>query len=106
MTDGQIVIGWFGTGQVVGARGGDRQAAVDCGISAKEYGPFEINWGHASSPALHGDLAIFPCYHESGSYLLALDKRTGAVRWKRDRQPERALLQHPARRVSRAAAPR
>jgi outer membrane protein assembly factor BamB len=86
VTDGQIVIGWFGTGQVV---------ALDA-VSGKplwtkhlgrEYGPFEINWGHASSPALHGDVAIFPCYHESGSYLLALDKRSGAVRWKRDRQP-------------------
>ncbi len=52
-----------------------------------DYGPFEINWGHASSPALAGDLVIFPCYHESTSYLVALDTKTGAVRWKRDRQP-------------------
>jgi outer membrane protein assembly factor BamB len=84
VSDGQLVIGWYGTGQVV---------AVDAATGkqlwtrhlGKQYGPFEINWGHASSPALHGDLALFPCYHESGSYLLALDKRTGAVRWKRDR---------------------
>ena len=85
VTDGQIVIGWFGTGQVAAADAttGKPLWAKHLG---KEFGPFEINWGHASSPALHGDLAIFPCYHESGAYLLALDKRTGAVRWKRDRQ--------------------
>ena len=86
VTDGQTVIAWFGTGQVIGL-----EAATGKQLwlrhLAKDYGPFEINWGHASSPAMHGDLAIFPCYHESGSYLLALDKRTGAVRWKRDRNP-------------------
>jgi outer membrane protein assembly factor BamB len=86
VTDGQLVIGWFGTGQVVAvdAATGKRLWAKHLG---KEFGSFEINWGHASSPVLHGDLAIFPCYHESGAYLLALDKRTGAVKWKRDREP-------------------
>jgi outer membrane protein assembly factor BamB len=86
VTDGRIVIAWFGTGQVIAldAASGKQLWTRHLG---KEYGPFEINWGHASSAALHEDLAIFPCYHESGSYLLALDKRTGALRWKRDRQP-------------------
>ena len=86
VSDGQIVIGWFGTGQVVALDAASGKALWTKHLG-KEYGAFEINWGHASSPALHGDLAIFPCYHESGAYLLALDKRTGAVRWKRDRQP-------------------
>jgi outer membrane protein assembly factor BamB len=84
VTDGQVVIAWFGTGQVV---------AVDAATGkplwskhlGKEYGPFQINWGHASSPVLHDDLAIFLSYHESASYLLALDKKTGAMKWKRDR---------------------
>lgn len=86
VTDGQIVIGWFGTGQVMAleATSGKPMWSKHLG---KEYGAFEINWGHASSAALFGDLAIFPCYHETGSYLVALDKRTGAVRWKRDRDP-------------------
>ena len=86
VTDGQTVIGWFGTGQVVAldAASGKPLWMKHLG---KDYGVFEINWGHASSPVLHGDLAIFPCYHETGAYLVALDKRTGAVRWKRDRQP-------------------
>jgi outer membrane protein assembly factor BamB len=84
VTDGQVVIGWFGTGQVVALDAASGRALWSKHLG-QEYGPFQINWGHASSPALHGDLAIFPCYHESGSYLLALDRRTGAVRWKRDR---------------------
>lgn len=85
VTDGRVVIAWFGTGQV---------AALDAATGkplwnkhlGREYSPFEINWGHSSSPILHDDLAIFLCYHESASYLLALDKTTGAVRWKRDRE--------------------
>jgi outer membrane protein assembly factor BamB len=88
VTDGSLVIAWYGTGQVVAVDAGDGKELWRKHL-AKEYGPFEINWGHSSSPAVHGDLVIFPCYHETGSYLLALDKRTGAVRWKRDR-PEAA----------------
>jgi outer membrane protein assembly factor BamB len=86
VTDGQIVIGWFGTGQVVALDAGSGKPLWSKHLG-KEYGAFEINWGHASSATLHGDLAIFPCYHETGSYLVALDKRTGVVRWKRDREP-------------------
>jgi outer membrane protein assembly factor BamB len=86
ITDGSSVIAWFGTGQVVALDAANGKQLWTRHL-AKQYGPFEINWGHASSPVLHGDLAIFPCYHEPASYLVALDKKTGAVRWKRDRQP-------------------
>jgi outer membrane protein assembly factor BamB len=82
VTDGERVYTWFATGQV---------AAVD--LTGKlvwkkhlgaEYGPFEINWGHGSSPVVYKDQLILLCYHEPKSYLLALDTRTGAVRWKAD----------------------
>jgi outer membrane protein assembly factor BamB len=86
VTDGSVIVAWFGTGQVVALDAASGRALWNKHLG-KEYGPFEINWGHASSPALHGDVVIFPCYHESGSYLLALETKTGAVRWKRDRQP-------------------
>lgn len=84
-TDGERVYAWFATGQL---------AAVD--MSGKlvwkkhlgaEYGPFEINWGHGSSPTIYKDHVILLCYHERASYLLALDARTGAVRWKADAAP-------------------
>jgi outer membrane protein assembly factor BamB len=83
VTDGQRVYAWFGTGQVVaidvnGKLAWQRQLA-------KEYGPFDIQWGHASSPALYKDALILVCYQPSGAYLLSLDARTGKTKWKHDR---------------------
>lgn len=82
VTDGERVYAWFATGQV---------AAIDAAGKlawkknlGAEYGPFEINWGHGSSPVVHNGQLILLCYHEKASYLLALDARTGAVRWKHD----------------------
>jgi outer membrane protein assembly factor BamB len=84
VTDGERVYAWFGTGQIV---------ALD--MSGKivwerhlgtEYGPFEIGWGHSSSPILYGDTVILLCYHTRTSYLLGLDARTGQVRWKSERE--------------------
>ena len=43
-----------------------------------EYGAFQINWGHGSSPAVHDGVLLLLSYHERTSYLLALDARTGA----------------------------
>jgi outer membrane protein assembly factor BamB len=84
-TDGERVYAWFATGQL---------AAVDLSGTlvwkkhlGAEYGPFEINWGHGSSPTVYKDQIILLCYHERASYLLALDSRTGAVRWKADAAP-------------------
>jgi outer membrane protein assembly factor BamB len=82
VTDGERVYAWFATGQIV---------ALD--LAGKlvwkkhlgaEYGPFEINWGHGSSPVVYKDRVILLCYHERRSYLLALDSKTGEVRWKAD----------------------
>ncbi|MEO7275073.1 MAG: PQQ-binding-like beta-propeller repeat protein [Vicinamibacterales bacterium] len=82
VTDGERVYAWFGTGQV---------AAID--MTGKlvwkkhlgaEYGAFQINWGHGSSPMVHGGTLVLLCYHERASYLLGLDAKTGAVRWKVD----------------------
>ena len=82
VSDGQRVYAWFATGQI---------AAIDVNGRlvwkkhlGAEYSPFEINWGHGSSPVVYKDLLILLCYHERASYLLALDARTGAVRWKSD----------------------
>jgi len=82
-SDGERVFAWFATGQLVALdmRGGlvwERHLARD-------YGPFEIVWGHSSSPTIYEDLLILQCDHEPGSYLLALDRRTGDERWRVDR---------------------
>jgi outer membrane protein assembly factor BamB len=80
VTDGERVYAWSATGQI---------AALD--LAGKllwtkhlgaEYGPFEIDWAHGSSPVVYRDMLILLCYHDRASYLLALDSRTGAVRWK------------------------
>ena len=83
VTDGERVYAWFGTGQIVALDVNGKP--VWSKHLGKEYGSFDINWGHASSPALFQDTIILLCYHTPRSYLLALDKRTGAVKWKVDK---------------------
>jgi len=83
VSDGQMVYAWFGTGQVV---------ALDMSGTliwqrhlGREIAPFDINWGHSSSPTLYQDVLILLCDHAPASYLLAVDKKTGKDRWKADR---------------------
>jgi len=83
VTDGERVYAWFGTGQLLALDVSGKPAWSK--NLAKEYGAFDIQWGHASSPALFQDSLILLCYHGGRSYLLALDKRTGAVKWKVDK---------------------
>jgi outer membrane protein assembly factor BamB len=83
VTDGEHVIAWFGNGQLVALRVEDGALAWKRHLG-QELGPFDISWGHGSSPALHEDLVILLCDHGSKSILLALDKRTGEERWRRE----------------------
>ena len=48
-------------------------------------GPFKSFYGMAGSPVLTGDLVVLLCDQRSGSFLIALDRKTGRLRWKRDR---------------------
>ena len=82
-TDGTRVVAWFGTGQV---------AALDLDGTLRwsrhlgdDYGPFDVLWGHGSSPVLHDDLVVLLCDHPARAYLLALDATTGEERWRIDR---------------------
>jgi outer membrane protein assembly factor BamB len=86
VSDGERVYAWFGTGQIVALD--TRGRLVWQRNLATEYGPFEIAWGHASSPAVYKDSVILLCYHAPSSYLLSLDARTGKTRWKADRGKE------------------
>jgi outer membrane protein assembly factor BamB len=83
VTDGERVYAWFGTGQLVALDMNGR--VVWTRHIGMEYSPFDAQWGHGSSPVLHGDLLILLCDHQSRSYLLALDARTGKERWHVDR---------------------
>lgn len=83
VADGERVYAWFGTGQIVALDMSGK--VVWAKHLGKEIAPFDIMWGHASSPVLYEDSIILQCYHSRVSYLLALDKRTGAVKWKVDK---------------------
>lgn len=93
VTDGERVFAWFGTGQIVVLD--MRGRVVWAKHLGEDYSAFDINWGHGSSPVLYKDLLILLCDHESASYLLALDARTGTPRWKADRGKGRASYSTP-----------
>jgi outer membrane protein assembly factor BamB len=93
VSDGSLVFAWFGTGQIAAL---DRNGAIVWQRHlGKEIAPFDIQWGHGSSPALYNDLLILLCDQPSASYLLALDKRTGKDRWKADRGKGRSSYSTP-----------
>jgi outer membrane protein assembly factor BamB len=48
-------------------------------------GPFNNIYGMGASPVIVGDLVILACDQSLGSYLMAVNKRTGKVTWKVDR---------------------
>jgi outer membrane protein assembly factor BamB len=83
VTDGKYLWAAFGTGDVFCFdMEGDllwQRALSD------EYGVFENRFGAASSPLLFEETLIHQCDHYGASYVIALDKTTGANRWKADR---------------------
>jgi outer membrane protein assembly factor BamB len=93
VTDGQMVYAWFGTGQLVAL---DMKGTMIWQRHlGQEIAPFDVIWGHSSSPTLFGDLLILLCDHEPASYLLAVDKRTGKERWRADRGKGRMSYSTP-----------
>ena len=93
VSDGQLVYAWFGTGQIVAL---DMNGKVVWQRHlGTEISPFDVIWGHSSSPTLFGDTLILLCDHEPASYLLALDKRTGKQVWKADRGKGRMSYSTP-----------
>jgi outer membrane protein assembly factor BamB len=48
-------------------------------------GPFNNIYGMGASPVIAGDLLVLACDQSLGSYVMAVEKRTGKVRWKVDR---------------------
>jgi outer membrane protein assembly factor BamB len=64
----------------------------------KEYGPFGLQWGYASSPRLLDDALYVQVLHgmktDDPSYLLRIDTATGKTRWKVER-PTQAQREAP-----------
>ena len=53
----------------------------------KDFGDMRMrnSFGEGTSPALHGDTVVLLWDHEGDSALYALDKKTGKLKWKKDR---------------------
>jgi outer membrane protein assembly factor BamB len=85
-----MVYAWMGTGQLV-ALTMDGKPVWSKHIG-RDYAPFEIRWGHGSSPVLYDDKLLLLCDHTDAAYLLALDKLTGKELWKVDRGSGRSYM--------------
>jgi outer membrane protein assembly factor BamB len=83
LTDGTHVYAWFGTGQTVALDMSGK--LVWSRHLGREYAPFDIDWGHSSSPVLFDNTLILLCYHRPTAYLLGVDTLTGKTRWRVER---------------------
>jgi outer membrane protein assembly factor BamB len=54
-------------------------------IWEQRLGPFQDEFGSGSSPVVVGDAVVLCRDHDLGSFLLALDRRTGRTLWTVDR---------------------
>ena len=59
-------------------------------------GPFNNPNGHGSSPILHKGLLYLLCDQDTDSYLVAVDKDTGKIRWKVERPESTRSYSTPA----------
>ena len=55
-----------------------------------------VEFGTGTSPILAGDLVVLVCDQDQGSFLLALDKRTGKTAWRVERSEFRRSFSTPA----------
>jgi outer membrane protein assembly factor BamB len=78
-TDGEHVVSLFGSfGLLCYDRDGKK-------LWDRPMGPFKNDFGAGSSPIIVGDWVILCQDHDQGSFLEALDKRTGKTVWRTDR---------------------
>eukprot|EP00913_Durusdinium_trenchii_P022848 g21452.t1 len=83
VTDGKHVFAFFGTGDVfcLDMRGG----LVWQRSLASEYGKIENRFAASSSPLLYRGTLIIQYDHYGDSFVIAINAKTGANRWKTDR---------------------
>ncbi len=81
VTDGEHIIASFGSrGLYSYDINGKLQWKKDFGDMSTRN-----SFGEGSSPALHGDTVVLLWDHEGDSAIYALDKKTGELKWKQDR---------------------
>ena len=90
VTDGEYIYAYFGSrGLYCVDMMGNLKWEKDVGTMYKRN-----TFGEGSSPALYGDTLVIQQDHEGDSFITALDKRTGDVLWKTDRD-ERTTWSSP-----------
>lgn len=77
-TDGERVVTWFGS---AGVFCHDMEGKE---LWRRDLGKHEHNWGYASSPILHKDLAILHFGPGERAFMVALNKKTGETVWQMD----------------------
>ena len=78
VTDGERLIAYFGmTGLFCYDLSGKLLWRTNLGSYSTQFG-----WGTGSSPVLLGDRLFVQCDNDQASFLLALDKKTGAELWR------------------------
>ena len=84
VTDGEVVCAFFGS------RGLYCYDMDGMPLWERDFGDMRIRlgFGEGASPALHGDSIIVLWDHQGPSFITALDKWTGAERWRVDRNEE------------------
>jgi outer membrane protein assembly factor BamB len=81
LTDGELLFAYFGSnGLFAYDLAGEPLWERQLGLMQTRNG-----FGEGASPAVHGDTLVVQWDHEGPSFLVALDRRTGEERWKRDR---------------------
>jgi outer membrane protein assembly factor BamB len=84
VTDGEHLYAHFGSaGTFAYTLAGELAWKVDLGDMTTRLG-----YGEGSSPALFGDTLVVKWDHEGDSFVVALDKRTGEERWRKERPGE------------------
>ena len=86
-TDGEHVVAFFGSeGLFCYSVEGRLIWKSDLGLlNSGYYRRKQAQWGFGSSPVIAGDKVIVQCDVQEGSFIAALDIRTGAVIWKTPR---------------------
>jgi outer membrane protein assembly factor BamB len=97
-TDGEVLIANFGSQGIYGL---DLSGKV---LWEKDFGKMNTRneFGEGSSPALHGGTTVMLWDHEGDSFIVALDKKTGAEKWRQPREERSSwstplLVEHDGR---------
>lgn len=64
-------------------------------IWKRTLGPFASQHGSGTSPVVYGDLVVVGNDQDGGSFLLAVDAKTGETRWQTERRADRAAYSTP-----------